>query len=47
MDVITARAYRIQVRHACEDLDTLRRRLSELQGDIERQLADLSAQEGG
>jgi transposase len=33
-------AYRVQVRHACEDLDTLRRRLRELEGDIERLLMD-------
>jgi transposase len=29
-------AYRLQVRHACEDLDVLRRRLRELEHDIER-----------
>jgi transposase len=29
-------AYRVQVRHACEDLDVLRRRLRELESDIER-----------
>jgi transposase len=33
-------AYRVQVRHACEDLDILRRRLRELEGDIERLLMD-------
>lgn len=33
-------AYRLQVRHACEDLDVLRRRLRELEGDIERLLKD-------
>ena len=33
-------AYRIQVRHACEDLDMLRRRIRELEGDIERLLKD-------
>lgn len=27
-------AYRIQVRHTCQDLDTLRRRIKELDGDI-------------
>jgi transposase len=31
-------AYRIQVRYACEDLDLLRRRLRDLEGDIERLL---------
>ncbi len=31
-------AYRVQVRYACEDLDVLRRRLRELEGDIERTL---------
>jgi transposase len=34
-----AEAYRVQVRYACEDLDRLRRRLRELEGDIERTLA--------
>jgi transposase len=33
-------AYRVQVRHACEDLDVLRRRLRELEHDIERFLMD-------
>ncbi len=33
-------AYRIQVRHACEDLDVLRRRLRELESDIERLLME-------
>jgi transposase len=33
-------AYRVQVRHACEDLDVLRRRLQELEADIERFLMD-------
>jgi len=33
-------AYRVQVRHACEDLDVLRRRLRELERDIERLLMD-------
>ena len=33
-------AYRIQVRHTCEDLDLLRRRLRELDSDIERKLDD-------
>jgi len=31
-------AYRLQVRHACEDIDTLRRRIRDVGGDIERQL---------
>ncbi len=31
-------AYRVQVRYACEDLDVLRRRLHDLDGDIERTL---------
>jgi transposase len=31
-------AYRVQVRYACQDLDTLRRRLRELDGDIEAKL---------
>lgn len=33
-------AYRVQVRYACEDLDTLRRRLRELERDIERKLGE-------
>jgi transposase len=33
-------AYRVQVRHACEDLDVLRRRLRELESDIERFLME-------
>jgi transposase len=33
-------AYRIQVRHACEDLAVLRRRLRDLRSDIERKLGD-------
>jgi len=33
-------AYRIQVRHACEDLAVLRRRLRQLEGDIERKLGE-------
>lgn len=33
-----AEAYRVQVRYACEDLDVLRRRLRELDRDIERTL---------
>lgn len=33
-------AYRVQVRFACEDIDLLRRRLRELDRDIERTLAD-------
>lgn len=33
-------AYRVQVRCACEDLDVLRRRLRELDSDIERTLKD-------
>ncbi len=33
-------AYRVQVRCACEDLDLLRRRLRELDSDIERTLQD-------
>jgi len=33
------KAYRIQVRYACEDLDLLRRRLRTLTGDIERLLS--------
>ncbi len=33
-------AYRIQVRHACEDLDILRRRLRDLEHDIERFLKE-------
>lgn len=35
-----APAYRIQVRYACEDLDLLRRRLKDLEGDIEATLAE-------
>ncbi len=33
-------AYRVQVRYACQDLDTLRRRLRELDGDIETKLKE-------
>lgn len=33
-------AYRLQVHHCCEDLDLLRRRLREIDGDIERTLAE-------
>jgi len=33
-----AEAYRVQVRYACEDLDVLRRRLRDLERDIERTL---------
>lgn len=33
-------AYRIQIRHACEDLDLLRRRLREIDGQIEGKLAE-------
>jgi transposase len=33
-------AYRIQVRYACEDLDVLRRRIREIDGDIERKLRE-------
>jgi transposase len=33
-------AYRLQVRHACEDLDILRRRLRDLEHDIERFLME-------
>ena len=33
-------AYRIQVRHTCQDLDLLRRRIRELDDDITRQLDD-------
>ena len=33
-------AYRLQVRHTCQDLDLWRRRLSELEGDIERMLEE-------
>jgi transposase len=33
-------AYRLQVRHTCEDMDLLRRRIRELEGDIERHLRD-------
>ncbi len=32
-------AYRIQVRHFCEDLDTLRRRIKQLDSDIEKKLS--------
>ncbi len=32
-------AYRLQVRHCCEDLGLIRRRLQELEGDIRRTLA--------
>jgi len=35
-----APAYRVQVRCACEDLDMLRRRLREIDSDIERTLGD-------
>ena len=31
-------AYRLQVRHTCEDLDLLRRRIREIEGDIDRTL---------
>lgn len=33
-------AYRVQVRYACEDLDTLRHRLQELGRDVERKLGE-------
>lgn len=33
-------AYRVQVRYICEDLGILRRRIKELEGDIERKLGD-------
>jgi transposase len=33
-------AYRVQVRFTCEDIDLLRKRLRELDGDIERTLGD-------
>lgn len=33
-------AYRLQVHHCCEDLDLLRRRLREIDGDIQRMLAE-------
>ena len=33
-------AYRLQVCHCCEDLDLLRRRLREIDGDIQRTLAE-------
>lgn len=33
-------AYRVQVRYACEDLDLLRRRLRDIDRDIERKLAE-------
>jgi transposase len=32
-------AYRLQVRYTCEDLDVLRRRLGDLERDIDRLLA--------
>jgi transposase len=32
-------AYRIQVRHSCEDIDILRQRIRALEGDIEKHLA--------
>lgn len=32
--------YRLQVHHCCEDMDLLRRRLREIEGDIERTLAE-------
>jgi transposase len=32
-------AYRIQVLHSCEDIDVLRRRIRDIDGDIERHLA--------
>ncbi len=35
-----APVYRLQVRHACEDLDLLRRRIRELGGDIDRTLEE-------
>ncbi len=35
-----ASAYRLQVRHTCEDLDLLRRRIREIDGDIDRTLGD-------
>lgn len=31
-------AYKLQVRHCCEDIDTLRKRIRQLEGDIERHL---------
>jgi transposase len=33
-------AYRIQVQHACEDMDLLRRRIKQLDGDIETKLGE-------
>lgn len=33
-----ASAYRLQVRHACEDLDLLRRRIAEIEAEIEKRL---------
>jgi len=33
-------AYRVQVRYACQDLDTLRRRLHELDRDIDGKLRE-------
>ena len=33
-------AYRLQVRHTCEDMDLLRRRIREIDGDIDRTLGD-------
>ncbi len=33
-------AYRIQVQHACEDMDLLRRRIRQLDGDIETKLGE-------
>src|SRR5207253_1920380 len=33
-------AYRLQVHHSCEDLQLLRRRLREIDGDLERSLAE-------
>lgn len=33
-------AYRIQVQHACEDIDLLRRRIKQLDGDIETKLGE-------
>ena len=35
-----APAYRLQVRHTCEDLDLLRRRIREIDDDIDRTLGD-------
>jgi transposase len=31
-------AFKLQVGHACEDIDTMRRRIRQIEGDIERQL---------